>query len=414
MSEHLIIVGAGQAAAQAVQTLTQHDYPGTITIVGEEPYLPYQRPPLSKKYLARELVRDRLSIRPATFYAERSVTMRLGQRVASLDPLARHLELESGETLGYDRLLLATGSRVRTLDVPGATLDGVCSLRGIDDADRIGAELEPGRRLVVIGAGYIGLEVAAIARARGLDVTVLEAADRAMARVVSPEVSRFYEAVHSQAGVGFHFGSVVEAITGRHRVEAVVTAGGHAHACDCVVVGIGIEPAIELAEHAGLTCDDGIAVDAQARTSNADVFAAGDCTSHPNAIYDRRVRLESVHNAIEQSKAAALSLLGRPENYAQVPWFWSDQYDLKLQIAGLSQGHDTVAMRGDQRERRFAAYYLRNGRLIAVDAINSPKDFVLGKRLIAARAEIDPTHISDENVDLEAAVRTAEQTRRMP
>lgn len=401
MSERLIIVGAGQAAAQAVQTLTQNDYRGTITVVGDEPYLPYQRPPLSKKYLAGELARERLSLRPAAFYQQRGVSLRLGERVAHVDLSDRRVLLPGGETLDYDRLLLATGSRVRRLALPGATLDGVFTLRRIDDADRIGAQLAPGRRLVVIGAGYIGLEVAAVARSRGLNVTVLEAAERVMSRVVSPAVSEFYEALHAAAGVELRLGCAIEAFTGRQHVAGVVTAGGHVHACDCVVVGIGIDPVTELAERAGLACNDGIVVDAQARASDPHVYAAGDCTRHPNGIYARDVRLESVHNAIEQSKAAALSLLGRPQHYEQVPWFWSDQYDVKLQIAGLSHGYDAVALRGDPSTRSFAACYLRAGRLIAVDAVNRPKDFVAGKRLIADRAELDIERIADTSIELE-------------
>jgi 3-phenylpropionate/trans-cinnamate dioxygenase ferredoxin reductase subunit len=401
MSEHLIIVGAGQAAAQAVQTLTQNNYPGTITVVGDEAYVPYQRPPLSKKYLAGKLARARLAIRPEPFYAQRGVEMRLGERVTRIDRAERRAILASGDWLAYDRLLLATGSRVRTLAVPGATLAGVHTLRGIADADRIGRELEPGRRLVVIGAGYIGLEVAAVARARGLDVTVLEATDRVMARVVSPEISRFYESVHAEAGVEFRFENSVEALTGRQRVEGVITVDGAEYPCDSVVVGIGIDPIVDLAVDAGLEYSDGIAVDVHARTSDPDIYAAGDCTSHPNGIFGRRVRLESVHNAIEQSKTAAHSMLGRAQPYEQVPWFWSDQYDLKLQIAGLSAGYDAVAVRGDRRARSFAAYYLHDGQLIAVDAVNSPKDFLLAKRLIAARAVLDPERIADPAASLE-------------
>ncbi len=407
MSERLIIVGAGQAAAQAVQTLSQNDYRGTITVIGDEPHLPYQRPPLSKKYLAGELARERLAIRPATFYEQRGVDLQLGRHVEQVDLDDRRVLLSGGESLHYDRLLLATGSRVRTLALPGATLDGIYTLRRIDDADRIGAALEPGRRLVVIGAGYIGLEVAAVARTRGLHVTVLEAADRVMSRVVSPDVSAFYESLHSAAGVEFHLGCAIEAFAGQQRVAGVVTAGGAVHACDCVVVGIGIEPVTELAARAGLACNDGIIVDAQARTSDPQVFAAGDCTRHPNEIYARDVRLESVHNAIEQGKTAALSALGRPHDYVQVPWFWSDQYDVKLQIAGLSQGYDAVALRGDPSTRSFAACYLRAGRLIAVDAVNRPKDFVAGKRLIADGGELDVERIADISIELEQlAART--------
>jgi len=408
MSEHLIIVGAGQAAAQAVQTLTQNAFCGSITVIGEENHLPYQRPPLSKKYLAGELRVERLTIRPRAFYEERRVRLRLGVGVAGIDRHRGRIELMDGEVLGYDWLMLATGSRVRELRVPGAALRGVHYLRGIEDADRIARELAAAERLVVIGAGYIGLEVAAVARSRGRDVKVLEAADRAMARVVSPEVSRFYADVHRAAGVDLRFASSVRALLGKVRVEAVETDDGERHPCDLVVVGIGIEPATALAEDAGLACDNGIVVDAVARSSEPSIVAAGDCTSQPSTLYERRIRLESVHNAIEQGKVAAMSALGRElQATEQVPWFWSDQYDLKLQIAGLSQGYDALAVRGSPQDRHFAAYYAKAGRLIAVDAVNSPKDFLVGKKLIAARASVDLDAITMPDADLDAVAAAA-------
>jgi len=400
MTAQLIIVGAGQAAAQAVHTLVQQGFTGAVTVIGDEPYPPYQRPPLSKKYLAGALERRRLYLRPEEFYAQHDVDLRLGVRAAALDRERRRIELGDGNVLDYDQLLLATGSRVRRLEVPGADLDGIHYLRSIADADRIAAELAPGRRLVIAGAGYIGLEVAAVARGLGADVTVLEAAERVMARVVCPEVAAFYTDVHTAAGVRIRCGAGVREFTGRQRVEAVVAADGTAHRCDLAVVGIGIVPQTELAEQAGLACSDGIDVDDTARTADPAVFAAGDCTSHPNAVLGRRIRLESVHNAIEQAKAAAHSIAGTPQIYAQVPWFWSDQYDLKLQIAGLSAGYDRVVVRGDPQTRRFAAYYLRAGTIIAVDAVNSPRDFVQGKQLVAAHAEIDPATLADPSADL--------------
>jgi 3-phenylpropionate/trans-cinnamate dioxygenase ferredoxin reductase subunit len=400
MTAQLIIVGAGQAAAQAVHTLVQQEFAGAVTVIGDEPYPPYQRPPLSKKYLAGALERRRLYLRPEEFYAQHDVDLRLGVRATALDRERRRIELGDGNALDYDQLLLATGSRVRRLDVPGSDLDGIHYLRSIADADRIAAELVPGRRLVIVGAGYIGLEVAAVARSLGADVTVLEAAERVMARVVCPEVAAFYTDVHTAAGVRIRCGSGVREFAGRQRVDAVVAADGTAHRCDLAVVGIGIVPQTELAEQSGLACSDGIDVDETARTADPAVFAAGDCTSHPNAVLGRRIRLESVHNAIEQAKAAAHSIAGTPQTYAQVPWFWSDQYDLKLQIAGLSAGYDRVVLRGDPQTRRFAAYYLRAGTIIAVDAVNSPRDFVHGKQLVAAHAEIDPATLADPSADL--------------
>ena len=400
MSEHLVIVGGGQAAAQAVQSLRQQSFAGPITLLSDEPYPPYQRPPLSKKYLAGELPRDRLFLRPATFYAEKGVTLEQNARVEELDAGGRQLRLRDGRTLGYDRLLLATGSRVRTLDVPGATLHGVYYVRTIADVDGITAHLREGARVVLVGAGYIGLEVAAVARQRGFDVTVLEAAERVMSRAVSVEVAAFYEARHRAAGVVIHTSAAVKALHGATQVTAVETVDGRSFPCDLVIIGIGIVPNVELAAAAGLPCDNGILVDEFARTSDANICAAGDCTNHPLPLLERRVRLESVPNAIHQAKVAAATLLGAPVAYAEVPWFWSDQYDLKLQIAGLSTGFDEVVLRGDPATRSFAAFYLRGGQLIAVDAINSPKEFIAGKKLVANRARIAPDVLRDAAVDL--------------
>jgi 3-phenylpropionate/trans-cinnamate dioxygenase ferredoxin reductase subunit len=398
MAEHLVIVGGGQAASQAVQSLRQQNYPGAITLVGEEPHPPYQRPPLSKKYLAGELARERLFLRPAAFYAEKNVTLVTGTRAEELDTGARRVRLADGRTLDYTALLLATGSRVRRLDIPGAGLEGVHYLRTIDDVDAISAELVPGARVVLVGAGYIGLEVAAVLRQKGFDVTVLEAADRVLARVVGPEVGAFYAECHAAAGVRIHCGAAVKAFQGTTRVSAVETTDGRSFPCDLVVAGIGVAPNVELAAAAGLHCDNGIAVDELARTSDPHVVAAGDCTSHP--LHGRRVRLESVPNAIHQARVAAATLIGAPQAYSEVPWFWSDQYDLKIQIVGLSAGYDTVVVRGDPGKRTFAAFYLRDGELIAVDAINSPKEFLAAKKLVAERARIAPEKLRDASVDL--------------
>jgi 3-phenylpropionate/trans-cinnamate dioxygenase ferredoxin reductase component len=400
MSEHLVIVGGGQTAAQAIQSLRQQNFPGSITLLSDEPYPPYQRPPLSKKYLAGELTRERLLLRPAAFYAEKGVTLEQNTRVEELDAVGRRLRLRDGRRLAYDRLLLATGSRVRTLDVPGAALAGVHYVRTIADVDGITAQLREGVRVVLIGAGYIGLEVAAVARQRGYDVTVLEAAERVMARAVSLEVANFYEARHRDAGVVIHTRAAVKALHGSTQVTAVETADGRSFACDVVIVGIGIVPNAELAAAAGLPCSNGIDIDEFARTPDPHICAAGDCTNLPLSLLERRVRLESVPNAIHQAKVAAATLLGAPVAYSEVPWFWSDQYDLKLQIAGLSTGFDEVVLRGEPASRSFAAFYLRGGQLLAVDAINSPKEFIAGKKLVANRARIAPDVLRDASVDL--------------
>jgi 3-phenylpropionate/trans-cinnamate dioxygenase ferredoxin reductase component len=400
MSEHLVIVGAGQAAAQAVQSLRQQGFAQPITLLGEEPYPPYQRPPLSKKYFAGELTRERLLLRPAAFYAEKNVALSQSARVEEIEPAARRVRLRDGRVLSYDRLLLATGSRARSLDVPGAKLAGVHYLRTIADVDAIAASLQPSARVLLIGAGYIGLEVAAVACQRGFDVTVLEAAERVMSRAVSAEVSTFYEACHRAAGVKIHCGAAVRALHGETRVTAVETADGRTFGCDVVIVGIGIVPNVELAERAGLPCSNGIVVDELAQTADPHIVAAGDCTNHPHPLLERRVRLESVPNAVHQAKVAAATLLGTPTPYSEVPWFWSDQYDLKLQIAGISTGYDEVVVRGDPAARSFTAFYLNAGQLIAVDAINSPREFIAGKKLVAKRARIAADVLRDATIDL--------------
>ena len=398
--KHIVIVGGGQAAAQAILTLRQKKFGGRITLVGEEDLPPYQRPPLSKKYLAGELNRERLFLRPLAFYEKNGVVLRLGVRAEELNPESRRVRLDDGRTLEYDGLLLATGSRVRRLNIPGSDLPGIHYVRNVADVDAITESVKPGNRLVVVGAGYIGLEVSAVAVAKELEVTVLEAEDRVMARVVCPEVSRFYYDYHTRSGVNIRCGTTIGGFIGDERVEAVAAADGEQISCDLAIVGIGIEPVVELASTAGLTCENGIRVDEYARTDDEAIVAAGDCTNHPSRLYGRRIRLESVQNAIDQAKIAAVSLLGEDQPYDTVPWFWSDQYNLKLQIAGLSQHHDRVVLRGDPDTKGFAAFYLGDGNLLAVDAVNSPKEFMLGKRLIMQHAAPAPERLADPDADL--------------
>lgn len=400
MSETVLVIGAGHAAGQFVSTLRQKGWDGRIVLAGEEPWVPYQRPPLSKKYLAGELERSRLYFKPPGFYEDAHVDLHLSTRVTALDTAGRRAQLESGGSVDWDHCVIATGSRVLRLQAPGADLPGIHYLRTIDDVDGIRAHFAPGARLVVVGAGYIGLEVAAVAAAAGLDVTVLEMAERVMSRVVSPDVSEFYEAEHRRHGVHLRLGEGVSGFEGVDRVQAVTTAAGERVPADFVVVGIGIEPVTELAAGAGLPCDDGILVDEYCRTRADDVYAVGDCTRHPNGIYGRQLRLESVHNALEQAKTAAAGICGEAAPYNQVPWFWSDQYDLKLQIAGLAEGYDEMVMRGDPAARSFACFYLAGGRLLAVDAVNSPREFMLAKPLIAAAATPSPQALADPDVSL--------------
>ena len=398
MNDTIVIAGAGHAAGQTVASLRQNGFAGRIVLIGDEPYLPYQRPPLSKKFLAGELELDRLFLRHEKFYEEHAVELRLGTRVERLDASGHAVILSEGTRLPYDKLVLATGSQVRRVDLPGAGLEGIHYLRTIADVEAIRPAFQPGRRLVVVGAGYIGLEVAAVAATRGLSVTVLEMADRAMSRVVSAPVSAFYEREHRRAGVDIRCGTGVAGFEGDGRVSGVKTSAGAIVEADLVIVGVGVLPTIDVAAEAGLKCDNGILVDEHARTSDPDIFAAGDCTNHPNRLLGGRLRLESVHNAQEQAKTVAANLTGNAAIYADIPWFWSDQYDLKLQIVGISSRDDEVVVRGDQDSRAFAVFYLRDGQLRATDAINSPREFMLSKKLVAAAARIEPARLKDQSV----------------
>ncbi|HZO23040.1 MAG TPA: FAD-dependent oxidoreductase [Steroidobacteraceae bacterium] len=397
----IVIVGAGQAADQAIHTLRRKGFAGKLLLVGDEPWLPYQRPPLSKKFLAGTLERERLGLHPAQFYVEHQVETRLGQRVQQIDRGARRIRLDDESVVPYDALLLATGSKPRALSVPGAHLPGVHSLRTLGDVDRIRADMAAGGRLVIVGGGYIGLEVAATARELGMQVTVIEMADRVMNRVTCKEISSFYESEHSRHGVRIISNARVQALAGDSRtgrVRAVLTEDGVEHPADLVIAGVGVVAADELALSAGLECSNGIVVNEYCATSDPAIFAAGDCTNHPNPHYGRRLRLESVDNAYEQAASAALNLLGVPTPHDKVPWFWSDQFDLKLIIVGICQGHDTVILRGLPAGRSFSACYLRQGELIAVDSVNSAKDQMAARKLIAARAHPDPGKLADPGI----------------
>jgi 3-phenylpropionate/trans-cinnamate dioxygenase ferredoxin reductase subunit len=403
MQQHIVIAGAGQAAVQAVDTLRRKGFTGKLTLVGEEPWLPYQRPPLSKKYLAGALEHERLLIRPARFFAEHDVQPLLGRRVVEILRREQRVQLDDGAGIPYDALLLATGSRPRPLPAPGAELAGVHLLRSLADADRIRAECAPGKRLVIIGGGYIGLEVAATARELGLEVTVLEMADRVMNRVTCPQLSAFYEGEHARRGVRIHCNERVRALAAdprTGRVRAVLTEGGAEHPADLVIVAVGVLPADELAAAAGLACENGIVTDEHCRTSDAAIWAAGDCANHPSRHYGRRLRLESVDNAFEQGATVAHNLLGTPTPHDRVPWFWSDQYDHTLIIVGVCQGFDTLVTRGAPATRSFSLCYLRAGELIALDSVNAPKDQMAARKLIAAHARPDPAKLADPAIAL--------------
>ena len=395
MSEKVVIAGAGHAAGQVVATLKQKNFGGNIVLLGDEPYLPYQRPPLSKKFLAGELDAERLYFKPPAFYDDAMIEVRLRTRVSSINPGAHTITTHDGESIAYDKLVLALGSRARRIPSARERLSGVFYLRGIDDVNKIRSEIAAEKRVAIVGAGYIGLEVAAVCRQLSLQVTVVELAERVMSRVVSPQVSAFYQRQHENHGVRFLLSTGLSALHGDQHVTALELDDGRVLETDLVIVGAGILPNCELAQDAGLQIENGIAVDESCLSSDPDIYAVGDCTSHYSHIYGRRIRLESVHNALEQAKTAAGNICGLTGEYSQLPWFWSDQYDLKLQIAGLSEGYDEVVIRGDENDKKFACFYLRDGVLIAVDAINSPRDFMRSKPLIAARTVIDPAKLTD-------------------
>jgi 3-phenylpropionate/trans-cinnamate dioxygenase ferredoxin reductase component len=399
MTATVIIVGASHASVQAIDTLHRQGHEGPVILVGEEPHLPYNRPPLSKKYLAGELAAERLALRRLPFYEQAKVELRLGKRVTAVDRSERRLRLNDGAELSYDKLLLCVGSRPRLLEVPGHQLTGIHYLRNLADADGLRADLGVARRLVVIGAGYIGLEVAASARQLGLDVTVIEAMDRPMQRVVAPGISSFYAERHAREGVKILCNTAVTAFEGDERVREVV-CGDCRLPADVVLAGIGILPDVTLAAAAGIDCDNGILVDEQCRSSDPNIYAAGDCTNHPSVRYRRRLRLESVDNAVEQARTAAAGICGLPARHDHIPWFWSDQYDIKLQIAGISEGYDQTVLRGDPGTGKFALYYLADGELLAVDAVNSPRDFMVGKRWIAERKRPDAAKLANMAIDL--------------
>ncbi|HEY5713138.1 MAG TPA: FAD-dependent oxidoreductase [Allosphingosinicella sp.] len=398
----VLIVGSGHGGAQAAIALRQHDFTGSIAMAGEEPDLPYERPPLSKEYLAGEKDFERLLIRPAGFWEERQVTMLPGMRVVSVDAAARRVQIEDGTEIGYGDLVWAAGGVPRLLSCAGGDLAGVHSVRSRADVDRMIGELPATRRAVVIGGGYIGLEAAAVLAKLGVQVTVLEALDRVLARVAGAPLSRFYEAEHRAHGVDVRTGVTVDAILGDGgKASGVRLADGSMVPAEMVIVGIGVDPAVGPLRAAGAEGANGVDVDPCCRTSLANVYAVGDCAAHENRFAGgARIRLESVQNAHDQAVAAARAILGRPEPYDAIPWFWSNQYDLKLQTVGLMGGHDDHVVRGDPAARSFSVVYLRGGRVIALDCVNAVKDYVQGRKLILEGAAPDRARLVDAGVPL--------------
>lgn len=401
----MVAVGAGQAAAQLAMSLRQKGYDGSVTLVDEEPHLPYERPPLSKAYLAGDVDSDSLQLRPASFWQNKQVDVRTGVAVHRIDRSSREVCLADGTRLGYHHLVLATGAEARRLDVPGAALAGVHLLRTRHDADRLRAALAHARHVVVVGAGFIGLEVAAVARQSGADVVVLEGLDRAMARVVSAHTAGAFIVEHRERGVDVRFATGMAGALGdeRGRVRTVTTTSGEQLACDVLVMGVGVAPRIELAAAAGLPCDNGVVVDAQLRTIDEHISAIGDCAAFPSPFAGgAHIRLEAVQNAVDQARCVAERLTGAPASYTAVPWFWTTQYGLKLQVAGLVGGHDRGVVRGEPNSGAFSVFCFRGDRLLGVESVNRPADHVLARALLAGDHRLTPDLVADPDTDLKS------------
>jgi len=399
----VVIVGGGHGGAQAAIALRQNGFAGSIAIVGAEPDLPYERPPLSKEYMAGEKPFERILIRPADFWRDRDVSLLLGRRVVSVDPTAHFVRTENGEAIGYGKLIWAAGGEPRALACDGTTIAGVHSVRSRADVDKMIAELPDVSRAVVIGGGYIGLEAAAVLAKLGKQVVLLEALDRVLARVAGEALSRFYEAEHRAHGVDVRLGVSVSCIEGGERVTGVRLSDGELLLAQMVIVGIGIVPAVAPLVAAGANSGNGVLVDKQCRTSLPDVFAIGDCALQANSFANGNlIRLESVPNANDQAAAVAKTITGQEVRYNAMPWFWSNQYDLKLQTVGLSAGHDQAIVRGDPAGRSFSIVYLKNGRVIALDCVNAVKDYVQGRKLVADRLSPDPEALTDADIPLKS------------
>ena len=398
----MVIIGAGHAAGQAAASLRQEGFDGEIVIFGDEPHIPYQRPPLSKQYLSGEQGIERVYLRPEKFYADKDITVHTSARITSIDTQAQTVSAEDGSTIDYEKLLIATGSRPRELNIPGSELAGIHYLRTIADVDAIRAEFAPGKKLVIVGGGYIGLEVASVGIEAGLEVHVLEMEERILQRVTTPEMSAYYHQLHEGRGVHIHTSTMVSGFSGTERISAV-QCGDQEFAADLAVIGIGIIPNVEVAQAAGIECDNGIVVDDHCCTSDPYIYAAGDCTNHPNPIMDRRLRLESVPNAMEQARVAVSNMLDGDKVYAAVPWFWSDQYELKLQMVGFSADGDSSVVRGSKADNQFAVFYLADGKVVAVDAVNSPKEFMVCKQLYGKA--VDESALADSSVELKTLLQ---------
>lgn len=397
----VVILGAGHAGGSAAAFLRQYGHEGPIVMIGDEPLVPYQRPPLSKAWLKGEADGNSLALKPADWYADNNCDLRLGVRATGLDRAGKTVSLSNGESVSYDFLIFATGARARRLPIQGADLEGVLELRTAADAEALKNAIGPGKRLAVVGGGYVGLEAAASARALGADAVVIEREERVLARVACEALSSFFTDYHKARGVTFELSAGVEAFEGKDgRITGVKLSDGRVIACDAALVGVGAIPNDELAREAGLECGNGIVVDGEARTSDPAIFAIGDITWRPLPLYERHVRLESVPNALEQAKQAASAIVGRPGPAPELPWFWSDQYDLKLQIAGMPFDADSILVRGDPANAKFAVFHLKGDLVQAVEAVNAAPEFMMGKQLITSRKPISREKLANVSVSM--------------
>ena len=406
----VLVIGGGHAGAGVVAGLRQRGFDGRLIMVSAEPELPYQRPPLSKGFLTNEVKPEQMLLRPEAFYAKHNIDLMLDCKVTSIDTKNKTVTLSDGSSLGWHELILACGSEPRRLSIPGAGLANIFYMRTLADSSKIRAALDNCQVVTIVGGGYIGLEVAASARKANKQVTVLEMEDRILQRVTSVAMSAFYHSVHESHGVTIHTNTTVAALAGENGVNgvedgvvtSVQTASGDEFPTDVVIIGVGVSPAIGLAEAAGVECNNGILVDERCRTSVPHIWAIGDCTNHPNRIFNRRLRLESVPNATDQARVVAANLTGSDKTHDAVPWFWSDQYDLKLQMAGFSAGADTEVLRGNEQSQKFARFYWKDSVLTGVDAVNCPQEFMLCRKLLEAGVQVEPNVLADQNTDLKS------------
>ena len=415
MGPGTVIVGTGQAGFQTAASLRSEGYEEPITLIGEEPHIPYQRPPLSKGFPLGQQDFESIQLRPGRFYQDHHIDLLAGKKVTAIDRHERQVRLESGARIPYERLVLAVGARNRKLAVDSGDLDDVLYLRSLEEAMAVKERLQSAQDIVVIGGGFIGLEIAAVACTLGKSVTVLEALPRLMSRAVAPIISDFFRELHASRGVKIICDASVSEISGsRSKVQKVVLRGGTAFPADLVMVGVGIVPNVELAQEAGLSVANGIAVNEYLETDDEDIFAIGDCAEHPCVFAGGRVRLESVQNAADQAQRVATTIAGRRSCYCALPWFWTDQFDIKLQMAGISQGHERIVTRGDAESRKLSVFYFKQDRLVAIDSINRPLDHMIGRKLIAGAVPLTPGQAADETVDLRKLEHAVAQQRSEP